>query len=493
MQVGRIAAVAGASGYAGGELLRLLLGHPELARRAGRGRQRRRAAGHRAAPAAAAARRDHASPRPSRPSSPRPTWSSSRCRTASRPRWWPGSPRTCRWSTWAPTSGSPSAAAWSTYYGGAHAGSWPYGLPELPGARSALAGATRVANPGCYATTVALGLAPLLAAGLVEPADVVVVAASGTSGAGRSAKPHLLGSEVMGALSPYKAGGVHQHTPEMEQSLSAAAGTGVTLSFTPVLAPMPRGILATCTARLAAGTTEAELREALHAAYDDEPFVHVLPEGTWPTTAATLGSNSVHLQVAADRHSGRAVVVAALDNLVKGAAGPGGPERQPGARPGRDRRPARRTGSRHDASPRPTGFRAAGVAAGLKASGLLDVALVVNDGPARAAAGVFTGNRVKAAPVLWSQQVRARRPGRRGGPQLRRRQRLHRPGRVPGHPRAPPSGSAMALGVSAGDVAVCSTGLIGERLPIDRLLAGVDAAVAAARRRPAPTTRRGRS
>ncbi len=184
-----------------------------------------------------------------------------------------------------------------------------------------MAGATRVANPGCYATAVALALAPVLGAGLVEPSDVVVVAASGTSGAGRSVKPHLQGSEVMGALSAYKAGGTHQHIPEMEQSLTAAAGADVTLSFTPVLAPMPRGILATCTAVLAEGTTEAALRDALHEAYDDEPFVHVLPEGVWPTTAATLGSNSVQLQVAADTHAGRAVVVAVLDNLVKGAAG----------------------------------------------------------------------------------------------------------------------------------------------------------------------------
>ena len=214
-----------------------------------------------------------------------------------------------------------SPAAWQAYYGSPHAGSWPYGLPELPGARAALAGASRVANPGCYATSVALSLAPLLAAALVEPADVVVVASSGTSGAGRAAMAALQASEVMGALSTYKAGGVHQHIPEMEQSLTAAAGVEVTLSFTPVLAPMPRGILATSTARLAEGITVGQLRRALHAAYDDEPFVHVLPEGSWPTTAATLGSNSVHLQVAADTHSGRAVVVAALDNLVKGAAG----------------------------------------------------------------------------------------------------------------------------------------------------------------------------
>ena len=211
--------------------------------------------------------------------------------------------------------------AWTTYYGGTHAGRWPYGLPELPGARAALAGATRVANPGCYATAVAVSLAPLLAAGLVEPTDVVVVASSGTSGAGRGATASLVASEVMGSLTAYKVGGTHQHTPEMEQALSAAANAPVTLSFTPVLAPMPRGILATCTATLTPGTSAVDLVGALHAAYDAEPFVHVLRDGTWPSTGATLGSNNVHLQVAADVHSGRAVVVAALDNLVKGAAG----------------------------------------------------------------------------------------------------------------------------------------------------------------------------
>jgi N-acetyl-gamma-glutamyl-phosphate reductase len=130
-----------------------------------------------------------------------------------------------------------------------------------------------------------------------------------------------MASEVMGALSTYKAGGVHQHTPEMEQALTAAAGADVTLSFTPTLAPMPRGILATSTARLADGVTTADLQGALHAAYDDEPFVHVLADGSWPATAATSGSNAVHLQAVADPHSGRAVVVSALDNLVKGAAG----------------------------------------------------------------------------------------------------------------------------------------------------------------------------
>ncbi|MDP9393889.1 MAG: N-acetyl-gamma-glutamyl-phosphate reductase [Actinomycetota bacterium] len=213
------------------------------------------------------------------------------------------------------------AQAWQRWYGGEHAGTWTYGLPELPGARAGIAAARRIANPGCYPTAVALALAPILAAGLAEPSDVVVVAASGTSGAGRAAAAHLLGSEVMGSLSAYKAGGAHQHTPEMEQALTAAAGAPVTLSFTPVLAPMPRGILATCTARLRSGVTTAALRDALAAAYADEPFVHLLPEGEWPRTASTLGSNAVHLQAAADERAGRAVVVAAIDNIGKGAAG----------------------------------------------------------------------------------------------------------------------------------------------------------------------------
>jgi N-acetyl-gamma-glutamyl-phosphate reductase len=213
------------------------------------------------------------------------------------------------------------AAAWERFYGGPHAGTWAYGLPELAGARAALRGARRIANPGCYATSVALALAPLLGAGVVTADDLVVVAASGTSGAGRAAKPHLLGTEVMGDLSPYKVGGVHQHLPEMRQSLGDAAGADVTLSFTPLLAPMPRGILATCTAPLATGADEDTLRAALHAAYAGEPFVTVLPAGQWPHTAATSGSNSCHLQVAADTDAGRAVVVAAIDNLGKGAAG----------------------------------------------------------------------------------------------------------------------------------------------------------------------------
>ncbi|MCU1662817.1 MAG: N-acetyl-gamma-glutamyl-phosphate reductase [Pseudonocardia sp.] len=209
-------------------------------------------------------------------------------------------------------------AAWDRWYGGEHAGSWPYGLPELPGARDALRGTTRVAVPGCYPTAVILALAPALAAGLVTP-DVVVTAVTGTSGAGKSLKPHLLGAEVMGSLSAYGVGGAHRHTPEMTQNLSGVAGTPVVVSFTPVLAPLPRGILASCSARLAGDGADA--REVYEKAYAAEPFVHLLPEGTWPTTAATLGANTAHLQVAVDHDAQRLVAVAAIDNLTKGTAG----------------------------------------------------------------------------------------------------------------------------------------------------------------------------
>jgi N-acetyl-gamma-glutamyl-phosphate reductase len=213
------------------------------------------------------------------------------------------------------------ADAWSHYYGGAHAGTWVYGLPELPGTRERIAGSTRIANPGCYATAITLSLAPLLAEGLVEPDDLVVVAASGTSGAGRKAAEALLATEIAGSMKAYKVGGVHQHTPEIEQALAAEAGRPVSLLFTPLLAPMSRGIVATSTARLAPSADPAALAAALRAAYADAPFVHVLPPEQWPATASTYGSNSIHLQVAADPRTGRATVVAALDNLVKGAAG----------------------------------------------------------------------------------------------------------------------------------------------------------------------------
>ncbi|MEO8888365.1 MAG: N-acetyl-gamma-glutamyl-phosphate reductase, partial [Jatrophihabitantaceae bacterium] len=176
--------------------------------------------------------------------------------------------------------------AHARYYGGEYCDAWTYGLPELPGQRERIAGALRVANTGCHAVAAILALAPLVAAGVVEPDDVVVVSASGTSGAGKAALTHLLGSEVMGDLSAYKVG-VHRHTPEIKQATRA---TGVTM--VPVLAPLPRGILATVTARASAPVTAADVRAVLAAAYAGEPFVHVRPDGQQPHTAATAGSNS---------------------------------------------------------------------------------------------------------------------------------------------------------------------------------------------------------
>lgn len=306
-------AVAGASGYAGGELLRLVAGHPELELAA--------ATAHQHAGAPVAAVHPHL--------------------------------RGYRSEVFAPTSASALAAAdlvflalphgesaavaaklpdarivdlgadhrladpeaWTAYYPGAHAGTWTYGLPELPGQRAAIAASGRVAATGCYAVATTLALAPLIAGGLADPDDVVVVAASGTSGAGRSPQAHLLGTEVMGDLAPYKVGR-HQHVPEIKQATGARG-----LSLTPVLAPMPRGILATVTARPSGRVTEAAVREALAAAYREEPFVHLLPEGAWPHTGATVGSNACLLQATVDRDSGRIVVVSAIDNLGKGAAG----------------------------------------------------------------------------------------------------------------------------------------------------------------------------
>ncbi|HTW19014.1 MAG TPA: N-acetyl-gamma-glutamyl-phosphate reductase [Mycobacteriales bacterium] len=212
------------------------------------------------------------------------------------------------------------AADWQRWYPGDHAGTWPYGLAELPGAREQLSGARRIANPGCYATAIALAYAPLLAAGLVAPSDLVVVAASGTTGAGRGPAVNLLASEVLGGVTAYKVAGAHQHLGEVRQTLQALDGGEVSLSFTPLLVPMSRGILATCTASLSPDAGAEQIRSAF-AGYADEPFVHLLPEGQWPRTAATTGSNSAHLQVGVDEDANRAVVIVALDNLGKGAAG----------------------------------------------------------------------------------------------------------------------------------------------------------------------------
>ncbi|MCF2527473.1 N-acetyl-gamma-glutamyl-phosphate reductase [Yinghuangia soli] len=212
------------------------------------------------------------------------------------------------------------ADEWEHFYGSPHAGTWPYGLPELPGARELLKDTKRIAVPGCYPTVSLLSCVPAFGAGLVEP-DVVIVAASGTSGAGKALKPHLLGSEVMGSASAYGVGGVHRHTPEIRQGLSAAAGETVTVSFTPTLVPMSRGILATCTAKLKPGVTAEQARAAYEAAYAHEPFVHLMAEGQWPATAMVYGANTALIQVAVDERAGRLVVVGAIDNLAKGTAG----------------------------------------------------------------------------------------------------------------------------------------------------------------------------
>ncbi|MFD4542253.1 N-acetyl-gamma-glutamyl-phosphate reductase [Streptomyces bauhiniae] len=212
------------------------------------------------------------------------------------------------------------SADWERFYGSPHAGTWPYGLPELPGARAALEGTRRIAVPGCYPTAVSLALFPAYDAGIIEP-EAVIVAASGTSGAGKAPKAHLLGSEVMGSMTPYGVGGGHRHTPEMIQNLSAAAGERVSVSFTPTLAPMPRGILATCSAKARAGVTAEAVRAVYEKAYADEPYLRLLPEGQWPATGAVTGSNAVQVQVALDAETGRVIVISAIDNLTKGTAG----------------------------------------------------------------------------------------------------------------------------------------------------------------------------
>jgi N-acetyl-gamma-glutamyl-phosphate reductase len=334
--MGARVAVAGGSGYAGGELLRLLAGHPDLEIGPVTGQSN---AGHpiaevhphlAGAPPLAGRTFDTADAVAARGCDlvfmALPAGESARLAADL------GSGT--RIVDLGPDFRLADAGAWARHYATPHAGRWTTGLPELPGAKDLIKAATRVAVPGCYATACIIALTPLVAAGLAEPRDIVIVAASGTSGAGRSLRAGLLASEVMGAVSAYQAGGTHRHTPEIEQAINEATGVRdtaardggplATVSFTPVLAPMPRGILATATARLtsaADGDPAALAREALAQAYAAAPFVCLLPEGRWPTTAAVAGSNGVHLQVTADLRTGRATVVAAIDNLGKGAAG----------------------------------------------------------------------------------------------------------------------------------------------------------------------------
>lgn len=212
-----------------------------------------------------------------------------------------------------------SKTSWEKYYGGSYAGAWQYGLPELFQIDPNI---NRISNPGCYATAIALAAAPAVNKSLIVQDDIVVVAASGTTGAGRSAKIHLLASEVMNSLSSYKFGGVHQHTPEIEESLSKISKVpNVKISFTPILAPMPRGILATVTAKLNQDVSQSEITNIYSDYFVDAKFVHLLPSGQMPQTSSLIGSNSAHLQVAIDVHSKRLIISIAIDNLGKGAAG----------------------------------------------------------------------------------------------------------------------------------------------------------------------------
>ncbi len=315
-------AVAGASGYAGGEVLRLLLGHPAY-------RDGRLAIGALTAGANAGTALGELQPH-LLPLADRVLGPTSVDELAGHDIVFLGLPHGQSAAIAAQLPDSTviidcgadfrltDAQAWEKYYGSPHAGSWPYGLPELPGGRERLRGARRIAVPGCYPTVASLALAPAVAAGIVAP-QVNVVAVSGTSGAGRKLDVGLLGSEVMGSARAYGIAGAHRHTPEIAQNLTAAGGTDIAVSFTPVLAPMPRGILATCTAPTTVDLAQA--RAVYEKAYADEPFVHLLPEGVLPQTGAVLGANAVTLQVAVDTDAGLLVVIGAIDNLTKGTAG----------------------------------------------------------------------------------------------------------------------------------------------------------------------------
>lgn len=311
-------AVAGCTGYAGGELLRLLLGHPEVEIGALTGNS---SVGDRLG-----AHQPHLAPLADRVVEPTtadvlgghdvvflalPHGASAQVAAQLED------------DTLVVDAGADfrltDPAQWEQFYGSEHAGTWPYGLPELPGQREVLRGARRIAVPGCYPTASSLALLPAVAAGLVDPGQLHIVAASGTSGAGKSLKPHLLGSESMGNVMPYGVGGSHRHTPEIVQNLSKVTDEEVVVSFTPLLVPMPRGILATCSAPLSG--ERGSVRAAYEEFYADEPFVDLLPEGQWPMTAAVLGSNRVTVQVTVDETAGRVIAISALDNLTKGTAG----------------------------------------------------------------------------------------------------------------------------------------------------------------------------
>ncbi|MBJ6725871.1 N-acetyl-gamma-glutamyl-phosphate reductase [Geomesophilobacter sediminis] len=194
-----------------------------------------------------------------------------------------------------------------------------YGIPEIR--RAEIREASLIANPGCYPTSVILGLAPLLKGKVIDPKSVIVDAKSGVSGAGRGAKVDNLYCEVNEGFKAYAVGGTHRHIPEIEQELSLLAETEMVISFTPHLVPMDRGILSTIYSAPNGKVTAAELITLYEAFYDGEPFVRVLPEGKLPSTTFVRGSNFCDIGVTVDERTGRIVVISAIDNLVKGASG----------------------------------------------------------------------------------------------------------------------------------------------------------------------------
>lgn len=209
------------------------------------------------------------------------------------------------------------AADWERYYGSAHAGTWPYGLPEYPGQRAKLATTSRIAVPGCFPTGATVALAPTVQSGLVD-GPIAITSITGTSGAGKAAKVPMLHAEVHGSAKAYNVA-IHRHTPEIKQNLQALSDSPLTVAFTPVLAPMARGILTVAT--VATTASAAQLRSVYDAAYGDEPFIHLLPAGAQPITASVLGSNSIHIGIEVDEATGLAVITSAIDNLTKGTAG----------------------------------------------------------------------------------------------------------------------------------------------------------------------------
>ena len=428
--MGMTVSVAGASGYAGGELLRLIAGHPR-ARPGRRHRAQPRPARRVAAvhPQLAGARPD-ARPRPTRRRWPTPTWSSSPCRTASRRR----SPPRCPPTVKVVDLGADFRLARRRRRGRAttaapHAGTWTYGLPELPGQRAR----DRRRRPGGRHRLLRGRHHPRAGAAdrgrrRSAPDDVVVVAASGTSGAGRAPKPHLLASEVMGDLSPYKVG-AHQHVPEIKQA-TGARGAVVHAGARADAARHPGH-----RHRRGRPRDAATAREVLRGGVRRRAVRARAAEGAWPHTAATLGSNSCHLQATVDVDTGRVIVVSAHRQPRQGRRRPGRAVRQPDARPAGDGRPVRRTESRRERHRARRGSGRPASPPGSRPAAAPTSRWSSTTGPTPTAAGVFTANRVKAAPVLWSQQVLAGGVRARGRAQLRRRQRLHRPAGLPGHPR----------------------------------------------------------